>query len=81
MLRIRPRRSGRDVRRHPATGWLFLAGLYLTATAINVSLAISMSVLWPILLAAFLAMVAGACVLAAVADWRREVITPDDDIA
>lgn len=70
MLRRRPRRTAPTWLRHPATGWLLLAALYVVATVLNVLLAFSMAVLWPVLLAVLLAMLAGACVAAAAAALR-----------
>lgn len=61
MLRRRPRRVAPGWVRHPATGWLFLAALYLAATVINTLLAISMSATWPALIALVLATIAGVC--------------------
>lgn len=61
MLRRRPRRVTLDWLRHPATGWIFLATLYLAATVINTLLAISMSAVWPALVALVLATIAGVC--------------------
>jgi NaMN:DMB phosphoribosyltransferase len=49
---------------------MFLAGLYLTATVVNVLLAASMAVWWPVLLAGMLALAAVLCVLAALAAFR-----------
>jgi len=66
MLLRRPRRTA-----SPSTGWLVLAGVYLTATVINVLLALSMHVLWPVLLAALLALVTAFCTSAAISAWRR----------
>lgn len=60
MLRRRPRRV-----RHPAAGWLFLAGLYLAAAVVNLLLALSMSVLWPAMLAAVMAGVAAVFLVCA----------------
>lgn len=61
MLRRRPRRVAPGWLRHPATGWLFLATLYLAATVINALLAISMSAVWPALIALVLAAIATVC--------------------
>jgi len=58
MLRRRSRRVAPGWLRHPATGWFFLATLYLVATVINALLAISMSAVWPALVALVLADVA-----------------------
>ncbi len=66
MLRRRPRRTAA-----PWTGWLVLAGVYLTATVINLLLALSMHVLWPVLLAALLALVTALCTSAAISAWRK----------
>lgn len=66
MLRRRPRRTARSWVRHPSTGWLFLAALYLTAAIVNLLLALSMAVLWPALLAALMATVTVVCVVCAV---------------
>lgn len=66
MLRRRPRRTARSWVRQPSTGWLFLAGLYLTAAIVNLLLALSMAVLWPALLAALMAAVTVVCVVCAV---------------
>jgi hypothetical protein len=54
--------------RHPATVPLFLAALYLTATVVNVLLALTMNVLWPALFASLLALVTVLCATTA---WRR----------
>jgi hypothetical protein len=61
MLRRRSRRVAPGWLRHPATGWLFLATLYLAATVINALLAISMSAVWPALVALVLGTIAGVC--------------------
>jgi hypothetical protein len=68
MLRRRPRRAAPPGVRHPAAAPLFLATLYLTATVVNVLLALAMNVLWPALLASVLALVAVLCAAAA---WRH----------
>jgi hypothetical protein len=70
MLRRRPRRAAQSWVRHPAAGWVFLAGLYLTATVVNVLLAFGMAAWWPVLLAAVLALATVLCVLAALATFR-----------
>lgn len=57
MLRRRSRRVAPAWLRHPSSGWLFLAALYLTAAVVNVLLALTMAVLWPALLAALMAAV------------------------
>ena len=68
MLRRRLRRSAPSRVRHPATGLLMLAALYLTATVVNVLLALTMNALWPALFATLLALVTVLCATAA---WRR----------
>ena len=68
MLRRRPRRAAPSWVRHPATVPMFLAALYLTATIVNVLLALTMDVLWP---AAFASLLAVVTVLCAVTAWRR----------
>jgi hypothetical protein len=68
MLRRRPRRTAPSPVRHPAAGPLFLAGLYLTASVVNVLLALTMRSWWP---AAFAALLALVTVLCAAAAWRR----------
>lgn len=68
MLRRRPRRTAPSQVRHPAAGPLFLAVLYLTATIVNVLLALSMNTWWPALFATLLALVTVLCALTA---WRR----------
>ncbi len=68
MLRRRPRRTAPSWVRHPATVPLFLAALYLTATVVNVLLALTMNVLWPALFASLLALVTVLCATTA---WRR----------
>jgi hypothetical protein len=65
MLRRRPRRT---TALHPATGWLCLGVLYLTATVANMLLAFRMTEAWPALVAILMA---GVTVLCAVAAWRR----------
>ena len=67
MLRRRPRRTAPRVR-HPAAGPLFLAALYLTATVVNVLLALTMNAWWPAVFATLLALVTVLCATAA---WRR----------
>ena len=64
MLRRRPRQTAAP----SATGLLSLGALYLTATVVNVLLALRMGALWPALLAAVMALVTTLC---AVAAWRR----------
>jgi hypothetical protein len=54
--------------RHPAATPLLLATLYLTATVVNVLLALTMNVLWPALFASVLALVTVFCAATA---WRR----------
>jgi hypothetical protein len=66
MLRRRPRRAARSWVRHPSTGWLFLAALYLTAAIVNLLLALSMAVWWPAVLAALMAGVAVVFVVCAI---------------
>ncbi|GAB1508625.1 hypothetical protein [Actinophytocola sp. KF-1] len=68
MLRRRPRRTAPSWVRHPAAVPLLLATLYLTATVVNVLLAITMNVLWPALFASLLAFVTVLCAGTA---WRR----------
>jgi hypothetical protein len=68
MLRRRPRRTAPSPVRHPATGPLFLAGLYLTASVVNVLLALTMKSWWPAVFAAVLALVTVLCAATA---WRR----------
>lgn len=70
MLRRRPRRVAPGWLRHPATGWLFLAALYAVATVINTLLAISMSAVWPALVALVLATIAGLCAATGVRSLR-----------
>jgi hypothetical protein len=70
MLRSRPRRFAPRWLRHPATGWLFLSALYLAATVINALLAISMSAVWPALIALVLAMIAGVCATTGIRTMR-----------
>jgi hypothetical protein len=71
MLRRRPRRTAPTWLRHPSTGWLVLAVVYLTATVINLLLAMTMHVLWPFLMAALLALVTALCTRAAATARRR----------
>jgi len=73
MLRRRSRRTAPSWLRHPSTGWLFLAIVYLAATVINLLLALTMYVLWPLLLAALLALVTAFCTTAAVSARRRNL--------
>jgi pheromone shutdown protein TraB len=54
--------------RHPAAPPLVLAALYLTATVVNVLLALTMNTAWPALFASVLALVTVLCATAA---WRR----------
>jgi hypothetical protein len=54
--------------RHPAAPPLVLAALYLTATIVNVLLALTMNAAWPALFASVLALVTVFCAAAA---WRR----------
>jgi 1,4-dihydroxy-2-naphthoate octaprenyltransferase len=68
MLRRRPRRTAPSRVRHPAAALLFLAALYLTATVVNVLLALTMNAWWPALFASLLALVTVLCATAA---WRR----------
>lgn len=68
MLRRRPRVTVQSWMRHPAAGWLSLGVLYLTATVVNVLLALSMTAWWPAMLAVVMAFVT---VLCAVIAWRR----------
>jgi hypothetical protein len=68
MLRRRPRRTAPSWVRHPAAALLFLATLYLTATVVNVLLALTMNTWWPAVFAALLALVTVLCAMAA---WRR----------
>lgn len=68
MLRRRPRRTAPSWVRHPAAPPLFLATLYLTATVVNVLLALTMNTAWPALFASLLALVTVLCATAA---WRR----------
>lgn len=68
MLRRRPRRAAPSWVRHPAAPPLFLATLYLTATVVNVLLALTMNTAWPALFASVLALVTVLCATAA---WRR----------
>ncbi len=70
MLRRRPRRFTPGWLRHPATGWLFLAALYVAATVINALLAISMSAVWPALIALILAAIAGVCAATGIRTMR-----------
>ena len=68
MLRRRPRRTAPSWVRHPAAPPLLLAALYLTATVVNVLLALTMNTAWPALFASLLALVTMLCATAA---WRR----------
>ncbi|MGB3439396.1 MAG: hypothetical protein WBA97_11655 [Actinophytocola sp.] len=68
MLRRRPRRTAPSWVRHPAAGMLLLAALYLTATVVNVLLAVTMNTWWPALFATLLALVSVLCATTA---WRR----------
>lgn len=68
MLRRRPRRTASSWVRHPAAALLFLATLYLTATVVNVLLALTMNTWWPAVFATLLALVTVLCATAA---WRR----------
>lgn len=68
MLRRRPRRTAPSWVRHPAAPPLVLAALYLTATVVNVLLALTMNAAWPALFASVLALVTVFCAAAA---WRR----------
>lgn len=68
MLFGRPRAS---VRRDSAAGLLVLAVLYLVAAVLNVLLMISMAAVWPLVLAALFAIVAGMCLVFAVLERRQ----------
>jgi hypothetical protein len=68
MLRRRPRRAASSWVGHPAVGLLCLGVLYLTATVVTVLLAFHMTEVWPVLLAAAMALVTMLCAIAA---WRR----------
>lgn len=68
MLFRRPRAS---VRRDSAAGLLVLAVLYLVAAVLNVLLMISMAAVWPLVLAALFAIVAGMCLVFAVLERRQ----------
>jgi uncharacterized membrane protein len=71
MLRHRPHRRARNALLHPALGWLALAALYLAGSVLNFLLALSTSRLWPLVLAATLAVIAALCVYAAARSLRR----------
>lgn len=68
MLRRRPRPTALSLVRHPAAAFLLLTALYLTATVVNVALALSMAAWWPAAVAALLALVTVLCAGAA---WHR----------
>ena len=70
MLRRRPRRTATAVRTG-RRGSVPRRRCTSTATVINVLLAFSMHVLWPVLLAALLALVTALCTSAAIAAWRK----------
>jgi len=70
MLRHRPHQPILSRLGRPGIGWVTLTVIYLAAAVLSLFLAISMSVWWPLVLAAVSLTASAGCVVAAIGSRR-----------